>query len=216
VGGQQVHGSMPWLGRDPMPAAAGIIGGIGQLYRQVAAWDPVTVSIGHVADEGRFNIIGASVTLWGTIRCLVDADMADVQARLRRLAEGHAAAYGCSAEVEYLQPVPAVVNTPAWMEATLPTLRRVAGDANVIEAPPDLGYDDVSVFVARFGGVYLTYGVQDTRVAEGPRLVPVEGGRGMVPNHHPAFYADDDSLIGGVRVHAHVAVDHLGGAITLD
>ncbi|MYV99333.1 amidohydrolase [Streptomyces sp. SID3343] len=55
ISGEGVHGSSPWLGVDPMPAAGSIITGVGRLYRQVPAYDPVTVSIGHVEDEGRFN-----------------------------------------------------------------------------------------------------------------------------------------------------------------
>jgi amidohydrolase len=42
-------------------------------------------------------------------------------------------------------------------------------------------------------------------------LAPVEGGRGLAPNHNPAFYADEDSLETSVRIHANVAVDHLMG-----
>jgi hypothetical protein len=45
VTGQQVHGSTPWMGVDPMPVAADIITTMGQLYRQVPASDPVTVNL---------------------------------------------------------------------------------------------------------------------------------------------------------------------------
>jgi len=61
-----------------MPPAAEIITAAGQLYRQVPAYNPITVSIGHVEDVGRFNIVGQTVTLWGTIRCSLGSDMAVV------------------------------------------------------------------------------------------------------------------------------------------
>lgn len=208
VAGRQVHGSMPWLGIDPMPPAAEIVTAVGQLYRQVPAYNAITVSIGHVEDVGRFNIIGERVTLWGTIRCIDENDMATVQGNLRRLAEHHAAAYGCTATVDYDQYVPPVTNTPEWLDAILPAVRRAAGDANVVEVPPAMGYDDVSVFTRAFGGVYLNYGTQDTRFENGA-LVPVEGGRGLVPNHNPAFYADDNTLRTSLRIHLHVTIDHL-------
>jgi amidohydrolase len=168
VSGVQVHASTPWLGVDPMPAAAGIITGIGQLYRQVPAQEAVTVSIGHVEDVGRFNILGDTVTLSGTIRCLSQDDLPEVQERLRRLAEGQAAAFGCTVQVDFLQTVPAVRNDAAWIDALLPTLRRVVGDGQVVEVPPFMGYDDVSVFLDAFGGAYLGFGVQDTRIEGGP------------------------------------------------
>ncbi|MBL1077284.1 amidohydrolase [Nocardia sp. 2] len=214
ITGQQVHGSTPWMGIDPMPAAGAILTGIGQIYRQLNAFDPVTVTIGHVQDVGRFNIIGQQVTLWGTIRCTVETDMAQVQQRLATLATHTAQAYNCAAAVDYLQDVPAVRNLQEWMDPALPTFRRVAGAERVLPIPPTLGYDDVSEFVNRYGGLYVTLGVQDVQldlVAGVP--VPTPGGRGMFMNHNPHFYVDDDTLVTGVRLHAHVAHDHLAGLI---
>ncbi|MET8505162.1 amidohydrolase [Streptomyces sp. NPDC004787] len=215
VTGHQVHGSTPWQGIDPMPAAGGILTGIGQIYRQVSAFDPVTVTIGHVEDVGRFNVIGQTVTLWGTVRCAVESDMAEVQRRLAVLAEHTAAAYGATAAVDFLQPVPPVRNTAAWVAAGLPTLRRVVGEERVVETVGTLGYDDVSEFVNRFGGLYVTLGVQDLALDAAGRPVPVPGGRGLVTNHNPGFYADDDTLVTGVRLHAHVALAHLTGEVTV-
>ncbi|MER5202668.1 amidohydrolase [Streptomyces sp. NPDC002825] len=212
VTGKQVHGSTPWEGIDPMPAVGAVLTGIGQLYRQVSAFDPVTVTIGHVEDVGRFNIIGQKVTLWGTVRCAVESDMAEVRRRLTTLVEHSAAAYGATATVEYLQSVPPVHNSGPWVEAALPALRRVAGE-RVVETGATLGYDDVSELVGRFGGLYVMLGVQDATLDASGRPVPVEGGRGLVTNHNPHFYADDDTLVTGVRLHAHVAYDHLTGAL---
>ncbi|WP_426368218.1 M20 metallopeptidase family protein [Streptomyces sp. E-08] len=213
VTGKQVHGSTPWQGVDPMPAVGAVLTGIGQLYRQVSAFDPVTVTIGHVEDVGRFNIIGETVTLWGTVRCVVESDMAEVQRRLTALAEHSAAAFGATATVEYLQPVPPVHNSGPWVAAGLPTLRRVVGADRVVETGATLGYDDVSEFINRFGGLYVMLGVQDATLDAAGRPVPVEGGRGLVTNHNPRFYADDDTLVTGVRLHAHVAHDHLAGSL---
>lgn len=212
ITGKQTHGSSPWMGVDPMPAAADIISATGQIYRQVPATDPLTISIGHVEDCGRFNIIGEQLTLWGTIRAVHQSTMDAVQALLARTVENIANAYGASAETAFLQSVPPVDNTPAWLRAGLPTLRRVAGESSVVEIPPQLGYDDVSVFVERYGGLYLILGVQDTEFADG-QLRPQEGGRGLVFNHNPAFYADDASLTTGVRLLSHVALDHLAGLL---
>ncbi|MCI7551724.1 MAG: amidohydrolase [Actinomycetaceae bacterium] len=208
VTGKQVHGSTPWEGIDPMPAVGQILTGIGQIYRQTNAFSPFTVSIGHIDDVGRFNVIGRSVTCWGTIRSLSDAVMAQVQERLRSLVAGNAAAYGCQAEVEFLQPVPAVHNTKEWVDALTPSFAAIVGESNIVTPPPSLGYDDVSEFVNRYGGLYVGLGVQDTELVDG-ELISTPGGRGFVSNHHPAFYADDETLVTGVRLHARVAYDHL-------
>ncbi|MER8234274.1 amidohydrolase [Streptomyces sp. NPDC094049] len=213
VTGRQTHGSTPWEGVDPMPAVGAVLTGIGRLYRQVSAFDPVTVSIGHVENVGRFNIVGQTVTLWGTVRCAVESDMERVRQRLTTLAEHSAAAYGATAEVAYLQPVPPVRNTGPWVAAGLPTFRRVVGAERVVETSGTLGYDNVSELVGRFGSLYVMLGVQDTVLDTAGRPVPEPGGRGLVTHHNPGFYADDDTLVTAVRLHAHVAYDHLAGAL---
>lgn len=214
ITGEGSHGSTPWMGRDPMPVAGEIISGIGQVYRQIAAYEPITISIGHVEDAGRFNTLGGEVTLWGTIRCLENNDMPMVQDKLKALAEGHASAYGCTAEVTYEQYVPSVDNTQAWLDAVLPTVRRVIGDDKVFEGAPTLGYDDVSYFINACGGTYLIYGVQDTVIGEnGIPVAATKGGRGFVDNHNSGFYALDEALPDDLRVFVNVAVDHLYGVV---
>ncbi|MDS1270144.1 amidohydrolase [Lipingzhangella sp. LS1_29] len=210
ITGKQVHGSTPWQGRDPLPVAADIISACGQVYRQVPATSPVTVSIGHVEDQGRFNIIGGEVTLWGTIRCMRQQDMAAVQSKFSRTAQHLAQAYGCQAQTEFMLEVPPVENTGPWVDAALPTLRRVAGEDHVMDTGATLGCDDVAEFVRAYGGLYVMLGCQDTRYVDGD-VQPVPGGRGVVVNHNPGFYADDASLLTGVRLHVNMAMDHLAG-----
>ncbi|MCZ9310250.1 M20 metallopeptidase family protein [Corynebacterium uberis] len=221
IKGRQVHGSTPWEGVDPLPAAAEIITAIGQIYRQVDAKNPFTVSIGHVEDTGRFNIVGGQVRLTGTARCVDDVVMDHVNGLIERLVDGVAAAYGCSAEVEFAQQVPPVINSPEWMEACVPLFEQVLealgtsgdGQAQVAEVPLSLGYDDMSVFMNRFGGVYALLGVQEVAFDDAGNPVPAEGGRGMVPNHNPSFYVVDDALVTGVALHVAVARAHLAGQL---
>ncbi|QIS14216.1 M20 metallopeptidase family protein [Nocardia arthritidis] len=214
VSGKQVHGSTPWRGIDPMPAAADIISAMGQLYRQLDAFAPVTISIGHIEDVGRFNIIGETVTLWGTIRSLSRTTMDQAEQLVTRTADHIARAYGCTAKTTFRQPVPPVHNQPRWVDAALPTLGRVVGADRLVEITPTLGYDDVSYFVDAYGGLYVFLGAQDTHLVDGwPE--PLPGGRGMAVNHNPAFYADDSILATGIRLHTHITVDHLTGRITV-
>lgn len=215
ITGRQAHGSQPWQGIDPMPVAADIISAMGQLYRQIPATDPATITIGHLHDVGRFNIVGGHITLEGTIRCFDDGLMQDICGRVTRTAKGIAVAYGASAEVKFMQNVPAVHNAAEWLKATLPTLQRVVGAANVGEVPPTMGYDDMSEFVNRYGGLYVFLGAQDSEFVDG-KLTSVPGGRGIAVNHNPGFYADDGVLISGVRLHVAVALDHLTGRLVAD
>jgi amidohydrolase len=215
VNGVGVHRSTPWEGIDPLPVAADIVSQLAQIYRQIPAYNPVTVTVGQVTTRGRHNVIGDTVQLLGTVRCSVDADMAEIQRRVARIAEHLAQAQGCRAATSFHQPVPAVNNSPAWVHAALPTLEDVIGHERLIEVPPTLGYDDVSVFISKCGGLYVMLGCQDLDVIDG-KLVELPGGRGMAFNHNSRFCARDDALEVGVRLHAHVAVDHLAGSLVVD
>jgi amidohydrolase len=215
VHGKGVHGSTPWEGIDPLPPAAEIIAAMGQVYRQLPGYDPLAITIGHVEDVGRFNVIGDTVQLFGTIRSTVEPDMDLARTHVKQTAEHVAQAHGATADVEFLQPVPAVHNTKPWIDAVLPTLEHVVGHDNLVQAPPGLGYDDVSVFVNRYGGAYLQLGAQDVELRPDGSMAPIPGGRGIAMNHNPHFYADDSVLETGVRMHANVALDHLTGSISV-
>lgn len=133
---------------------------------------------------------------------------------MQRVVEHAAQMHGLTADFRVHQHVPAVVNDPAWIKRLSPSLQRVAGDDGVHVMQPVLGYDDVSVFINEVGGMYAVLGGQNTTFVDG-KLQPTDPDApmgGFVPNHNPHFYAMDDALKTGVRLHAHVAVDFLNGA----
>ncbi len=212
VDGQGVHGSTPWMGKDPMTAAAEIITALAQIYRQVDANEPVTISIGKIDDAGRFNVIGDKVTLWGTVRCVHERVMDDVNMRIQRIAEHVAQAHGLKAQVSFDQKVPALYNEPAWLDRFLPTIERVVGHDNMRLGEPMLAYDDHSCFQIAAGGVYLFLGCQDTKWTD-KGLEPIDSARPIWFNHNPHFYVKDEAMKLGVRLHANTAIDFLAGEI---
>jgi hypothetical protein len=68
--------------------------------------------------------------------------------------------------------VPAIHNTKAWIDAVLPTVEDVVGEDHLVEAPPGLGYDDVSYFVNEYGGTYLQLGAQDVELRADGTMAP--------------------------------------------
>jgi amidohydrolase len=213
IDGVGTHGSTPWGGKDPMPVAAEVISALAQVYRQVPATDAMTLSIGKVIDTGRFNIIGDSVTLVGTLRILNNAILDDVKMRVERIAMNIAEAHGQTAEVLWEQFVPALHNDPDWVERMLATIERVVGPERVVTIPPALGYDDVSEFINPIGGMFVMLGAQDTEFGGPGGIRPKEGGRGLYFNHNPNFYLNEEVFITGVRLHVNMVFDFLNGRI---
>ena len=203
VRGKQTHGAYPWLGVDPIVAAAQVVVGLQSITsRQLdVTLAPSVISIGIIKGGVRGNIIPEEVDLLGTIRSL-DAGMRDeLHMRVRRTAESIAAASGASATVTIDGNYPAVRNDPTLYERVLPTLRRVAGKDGVKIIPPVLGAEDFAFYQQKVPGVFFFVGVR-------PREVTAKA---AAPNHSPLFFVDESGLALGVRALAHVAVDYLRG-----
>lgn len=213
ISGAGTHGSAPWTGKDPMPVAAAIISALAQVYRQVPATEPMTLSVGKVIDEGRFNIIGDTITLVGTLRVLNNEVLAVIKERVERIATNIAKAHGQTAQVSWDQFVPALNNDPDWVARMLPTIQNVVGEKNVMEGPPGLGYDDASEFINPIGGMYVGLGAQDVEFGGPAGVRPIKGGKGMHYNHTPYFYVNEEVLLTGVRLHVNMVLDFLNGKI---
>lgn len=214
IHGKQVHGSTPFMGLDPLPVLAAIDNGFAQIYRQIDMNEPFTISIGKIDTVGRTNIIGERITAWGTARAAKTSVLDDLNTRMQRVVENAAAMHGLTADFAVHQHVPALVNDPDWLDRLLPSIERVVGAESVGTIRPSMGYDDVSAFIEEVGGIYVFLGGQNVNLTDG-ELQPVDPSSatgGPVPNHNPGFYVLDDVLKDGVRAHAYVALDFLGGA----
>lgn len=211
ITGSQTHGSMPFMGLDPLPVLAAINDGFAQIYRQVDTNEPMTISIGKIDTVGRTNIIGGSLTAYGTVRAARDSVMDDINTRLQRVVENAAKMHGLTATLEIEQHVPAVTHDPEWIKRFKPTAARVVGEDNLWLANPTMGYDDVSVFMNEAGGgVYYMLGGQNTAVDSDGNFIINDKSK-PIPNHNPAFYAEDEALKTGVRLHVYSALDYLSG-----
>lgn len=201
VEGKQTHGAYPWLGVDPVVAAAQVVLGLQTITsRQLdVSLAPAVVSIGSVHGGVRSNIIPEEVELLGTIRTLDAAMRDDLHARVRRTAQQIAAASGATATVTIEAGYPVVHNEPRLTERVLPTLRRVAEQVTIIN--PVLGSEDFSFYQQRAPGVFFFVGVR-------PRG---QAATAAAPNHSPLFFVDESGLALGVRALAQVAVDYLRG-----
>ena len=94
---------------------------------------------------------------------------------------------------------PVTYNDPALTERILPTLRRVAGDSNVVTSQLSTPAEDFALYQQKIPGVFFFLGVtpRDRDAMKAPR------------NHSPYFFADEGALPVGVRLMANVAVDYL-------
>jgi amidohydrolase len=202
VTGKQTHGSRPWQGVDPIITAAQIVNGLQTVVsRQVdITRNPAVVSVGVIEGGVRNNIIPDSVEMIGTIRTFEAAQYEQVTQAMKRVVENTAAANGATATFT-LDPYsnPVTYNDPELTARVLPSLRKVAGDANVKEIPLITGAEDFAYFAQAVPSVFYFVGV--TPKGTDPATAPA--------NHSPLFYIDETALPLATRALLQVAVDYL-------
>lgn len=201
VKGRQTHGATPWRGIDPIVVGSQIVMGLQTIVSRgvdITAL-PAIVTVGQFDAGVRNNIIPDSATLIGTIRTFDDAVQADIHAKVRRIAEGIAAAAGTTAQVVITKGYPVTSNDPALTARMLPTLERVAPGA-VRQSELITGAEDFTYYQRQAPGVFVFLGITPpAQVGKAPQ------------NHSPLFVVDEKALPTGVRTLAHLAVDYLSG-----
>jgi amidohydrolase len=205
IQGRQTHGSRPWGGVDPIVAAADVIGSAQTIVsrRQNISKQPVVVSFGAIKGGIRYNIIPDSVELIGTIRTFDEGMRQAVFKDLVNVAEHVAAAHGATAvaQVPDTKGNPVTVNDPALTAKMLPSLRRAAGEANVVEMDLNMGAEDFSFYAREVPGFFFFVGAtpQDRDALKAPS------------NHSPEFFLDESALDVGFRSMLQVTLDYLHG-----
>jgi amidohydrolase len=199
--GRQTHGAVPWGGIDPIVIGAQIVTAFQSIVaRQVnIAEAPAVVTVGKFAGGNRSNIIPDSVELVGTIRAFDEGERKKIQQRVRDIATNYAAASGATAKVTFGLGYPVTRNDPALTQRMVPTLKRVAGDAQVTVGPLTGTAEDFSYFGQNVPGLFFFLGV--TPSSADPKTV--------ASNHSPLFFADESALPVGVRAMTHLTLDYL-------
>ena len=205
VKGRQTHGSSPWRGVDPIFVAGQIMTAIQAIpSRQLdITKGPAVITIGSIHGGVRGNIIPDEVEMLGTIRTFDAGEREKLLAKLRRTVDLAAEAGGATATVTIESYAPVTKNDPPLLQRMIPTLKRAAGEDNVIEHPLITGAEDFAHFQARIPGLYLMLGVRhdDLAADEAPA------------NHSPFFDANEDALIVGVRTMVGLALDYGGDSV---
>lgn len=201
ITGRQTHGAVPWGGVDPIVIGAQIVTAFQSIVaRQVnIAEAPAVVTVGKFAGGNRSNIIPDTVELVGTIRAFDEGERTKIRERVRAIATNYATASGATAKVEFGLGYPVTKNDPALTERMVPTLKRVAGDAQVKVGALTGTAEDFSYFQQDVPGLFFFLGVTP----------PSQDATKAALNHSPLFFADETALPVGVRALTHLTLDYL-------
>ena len=198
VRGKKAHGAQPQLGIDAVVVAAECVTALQTIRsRRIDPLEALVLTIGTIQGGDRNNIIAEQVRMEGTLRTLSEGVRQRVQELMREILAQVTAAHGATFELKFEQPIHVTYNDPALVEETLPVLRRIVGEANLIEPSPFMPAEDFSHFQQHVPGFYYFLGVADRE-------------RGITAGWHTAEYdVDEESLVVGVKVMSSVLLDYL-------
>ncbi len=208
LNGKQAHGSAPWLGIDPIVAAAQVVNNLQtivsrnmQLTKAAAV-----VTVGSIHGGVRSNIIPEELEMLGTIRTF-DPEMRETLHKRFREIVGHtAASNGATAEIQlpYSAHYPVTYNDPDLTASMLPTLERIAGAENINLIDAVTGAEDFSYFAREVPGLYVFVGGK-------PLDAPADEN---VSHHTPDFFVDESGMKLGLQAYVNLALDYMEMAST--
>lgn len=201
VNGKQVHGSMPWLGRDPIYASSQIINNMQSLLSRRAdlTQGMGVISIGSIQGGTAGNVIPAQVNMVGTIRSNNETIRQNILKDLPKMVEYNALANDITAKVEIAPYAPVTTNDKTLTQMMQPTLATVAGESklHVLEhnasASEDFAYYG-QLMPSLFVFIGATPNNQDMEKA--------------APNHNPQFIVDDGTLKTGIELHTRFIINY--------
>jgi amidohydrolase len=198
VHGKKVHGAYPHDGVDAVVVAAECVTALQTIRsRRVDTTEPLVISIGSIQGGNRYNIIADEVKMEGTVRTLSEDVRKRAQALMRETLSGITSAYGASYELKYEEGAAVTFNDPRLVEETLPTLRRMVGETNLVTRKPQMGAEDFSYYQKVIPGFFYFLGVGNQAKGITAQI------------HTPEFDVDEESLVIGVKTMANVLLDYL-------
>ncbi|HLL76813.1 MAG TPA: amidohydrolase [Pyrinomonadaceae bacterium] len=198
IRGRGAHGAQPHNGIDTVVVAAQCVLALQNIRsRRIDPLEPLVITVGTINGGQRFNVIAPEVKMTGTMRTLNEQVRERSIAMMRETLQSVTAAYGATYELNFEGSNPVTYNEPALVEETLPTMRRVVGQANVLPLKPFMPAEDFSQFQKIVPGFYYFLGV-------GNRARGITAGW-----HTPEFDVDEESLVVGVKVMSNVVLDYL-------
>ena len=174
---------MPHDAIDPTVAAANFIGAAQTIVsRELNPVETAVVSLGRMTSGGAFNIIPPTAELEGSLRSFNPEIRAQMEGRLRRIADGIAAAYRCTAELKVTYYYPSVVNHAGLTAVLKDAAVQTVGENNVEESPLLMVSEDFSFYQEKIPGTFFFVGAGSAEKETD------------FQHHSPRFNIDDDVL----------------------
>lgn len=177
IRGKASHGSMPDMGIDAIVAASAVVLSLQPIIsRNLCPRNTAVITIGTIKGGDRYNIIPDRVDLDGTVRSFDENDHKKLPQWIKRAIDNTAAAYGCTAEINYQVGYPSTMNHPKIVEIGRGVIRDVLGEAGVLpDLPVPATGEDFSFYTLKVPAAFAWLGCRPD---------------GVTPENMPALHND--------------------------
>jgi hippurate hydrolase len=202
VTGRGGHASTPHWANDPVPVACEVVLALqSMITRTVNVFDPAVLTVGQITSGTTHNVIPETARLVGTVRATSESTRAHVAERLRIVAEGVAAAHGCTASVHVERGYPVTVNDAGFARFVAGVADVALGGGRSVEMPsPVMGAEDFSYVLQQVPGAMVFLGVCPPEHPD-PFAAPA--------CHSNRMILHEDTMADGIALHAAVALQFL-------
>lgn len=185
VEGRGGHAAMPHHTPDAIVAASDLVMQLNTIVaRRISPTASAVLSVTQINGGHAHNVLPANVKVVGTVRTFDAAVQDRIEAAIRQIAGGVAAASGTRIDVKYDRYYPATINDAEAAAEALDAARSVAKAELAPE--PAFTSEDFAFMLQACKGAYLWLG-------QGRE-------RGSVPLHHPRYDFNDAVMPIGIRL----------------
>ena len=198
IHGKMSHAASPHKGIDAIVVGAHCVTALQAIKsRRMDTFEPIIITIGTIHGGRRRNVLTDEVKMEGTVRTFSEDAQNQIEKQMRETLNAICAAYGATCDFVYDRGTMVVINDPKLVESTLPSLRRSAGEANVVEVPRRMGAEDFCFYGRVVPGFFMRLGSGNKS-----RGITSEG-------HTPTFDVDEQCLSVGVKAASTALLDFL-------
>ncbi|MFC7681662.1 M20 family metallopeptidase [Paenibacillus sp. GCM10028914] len=187
--GKGGHGGMPHMTADAVVAGSALVVQLQSIVsRSVDPLQPAVVTVGTIQGGFAQNVVADRCRITGTVRTFDEDTRKLIRARLERITESTAEAYGTESSVQYLNGYPAVINDEKEAERFFQTAPRVFGKEHVFRSPKIMPAEDFAYYLRELPGCFMFVGAGNKEKAA------------VYPHHHPRFDFDEDAMLHGLKL----------------
>lgn len=181
ITGQGGHASMPQAGRDAITIGAEIVQALQTIVaRKLAPGAGAVVSVTEFLTDGQRNVLPGHATLKGDARARSPEDRDRIEALMRQISAGIAAAHGVEVSVDFRTEFIETINAPGPAQAVV-RAAQAQGLETIPDRTPMSFSEDFAHFTAAVPGCFLLLGNGE----DGPHGQPL----------HSSDYDFNDALL---------------------